>query len=213
MNSYCDIDRFIKDPSLLIELCRDVIDRIDSIPADPKTSEKQMQLREIGKAVEKLEKMGVSVPDSLRAEKIRLISSLSIKTDAIQTLANLIEGFEKILNDLKTRIGRPPIRLMTKSVGKRSPHLEKNQTPRTVIISCLLDSLNELGGSAYCNDVLALMEKKLQDKFLPGDLENDGSFGEKWKHNAHWARLKLANDDILIKDSPRGYWQLSKRAK
>jgi hypothetical protein len=73
--------------------------------------------------------------------------------------------------------------------------------------------LTELGGSAHCNDVLALMERKLQGRFFPGDLEDDDSFGVKWKHNAHWARLKLANDGVLIKDSPRGYWQLRKRLK
>ena len=61
-----DIDRFVIDPSLLIELCRDVIDRIDCAPGKANTSEKEAQLREIAKAVEKLEKMGVPVPDTLR---------------------------------------------------------------------------------------------------------------------------------------------------
>jgi hypothetical protein len=72
MSSAVDIDGFVKDPNLLTELCREVIDRIDSGPDNSKTSEKEAQLQEIAKAVERLEKKSVAVPDALRAEKTRL---------------------------------------------------------------------------------------------------------------------------------------------
>ena len=86
MRRNIDIGRFIKDPGLLIELCREVIDRIDCAPDNAKTSEKEAQLREIAKTVEKLEKMGVPVPDALRAEKTRLAVELGSQTQAEQTL-------------------------------------------------------------------------------------------------------------------------------
>jgi len=210
MSSDSDIVCFVKDPSLLIELCREVIDQLKINAGDPETGTMQVQLREIAKAIERLENIGVSVPDSLRSEKTSLIAALSIKMDANQALANLIDGLEIILNDIKDRPGRPSKTTPPKRIERRRTSSEKKQTPRSELISYLLDSLNELGGSAHCNDVLSLMEKKLKDKFLPGDLEKDNSFGQKWKHNAHWARLNLANDGILIKDSPRGYWQLRK---
>ena len=44
MSSDIDIDRFMKEPSLLIELCREVIDQIDSGSDDPKAVEKEAQL-------------------------------------------------------------------------------------------------------------------------------------------------------------------------
>ena len=203
MGSDIDIDHYVKDPSLLVELCREVIDRIDKNADGHGTGTMQVQLQEIAKAIERLENISVSVPDSLRSEKIRLIASLSIKAEANQALANLIDGLEKILIDIKTRTGRRPIASPRKRPGRRRTSSGKSQTPRSELISYLLYSLNELGGSAHCNDVISLMEKKLQGKFLPGDLENDDSFGQKWKHNA----------GILIKDSPRGYWQLSEGAK
>ena len=50
------IDHYIKDPDLLIELCRNVIDGVDGTPPNSNTSEKEAQLREIARAVEHLEK-------------------------------------------------------------------------------------------------------------------------------------------------------------
>ena len=91
MSNDIDIDRFVKDPSLLIELCHEVIDRLDSGPEDPKTREKEAQLREIAKAGEKLEKMGVAVPDALRAEKTRLAAELGIQTQAEQALHHMAD--------------------------------------------------------------------------------------------------------------------------
>jgi hypothetical protein len=213
MSNGIDIDRLVKDPSLLIDLCREVIDLIDNSPEDPRAGEKEAQLREIAKAIEKLKKIGVAVPDPLRAEKTRLAADLNIKTETNQTLRLLIEGFEKIIQELKARFGQ-----ITKPKANQQQVVNhsldgKRRTSRNDLIQHLLDSLKELGGSAHCNDVLDLMERSLQGKFLPGDLDKDDSFGVKWKHNAHWARLKLANDGILIKNSPRGYWQLNKRSK
>ena len=86
-----DIDRFVKAPSLLIDLCRDVIDRIDCGSNNADTGEKEAQLREIAKAVEKLEKMDVPVPDALRAEKTRLAADLGTQSQTEQTLQHLAQ--------------------------------------------------------------------------------------------------------------------------
>lgn len=61
-----DIDCFVKDPRLLIDLVSDVIDRIDCELNNADTREKEAQLRESANAIEKLEKMGVPVPEPLR---------------------------------------------------------------------------------------------------------------------------------------------------
>ena len=84
MSQDIDIDRFLKSPVLLIKLCREVIERIDGVPDKVKTAVKTTQLREIVKAVEKLEKAGVSVPNALRAEKTRLAVELDSKAEAKQ---------------------------------------------------------------------------------------------------------------------------------
>jgi hypothetical protein len=125
----------------------------------------------------------------------------------------LTEGFEKLLISLKSKIDPLPSKSRSNRSGRQSSNPRKQQTQRSEIIAYLLDALNELGGSARCNDVLDLMEKKFQEKFLPGDFEVDKAHGTKWRHNTHWARLILANEGVFEKESPRGYWQIRKKEK
>jgi hypothetical protein len=82
MSDGTDIDRFVKDPTMLVELCREVIDQLDASSDDAVVAEQEAQLRAIAKAVEQLEKSGVTVPDPLRTEKTRLAASLAVHTDA-----------------------------------------------------------------------------------------------------------------------------------
>ena len=49
-------DRFVKDPGLLVELCREVIDELDSGVYDSDVGTRETQLREIAKTIERLEK-------------------------------------------------------------------------------------------------------------------------------------------------------------
>lgn len=105
MSENFGIDRFAKDPNLLINLCREVIELIDGETGSEEGETIEAQLREIAKTVERLEKIGVAVPDGLRAEKIRLSVALGVKKESFLTLSLLQEGLEKVLEDLKTRLG------------------------------------------------------------------------------------------------------------
>ncbi len=55
MNEDIDVELFVNNPSLLIELCREVIARIIRDRNDPEVSERETQLREIAKAIASLE--------------------------------------------------------------------------------------------------------------------------------------------------------------
>lgn len=202
-----NIDRFVKDPNLLIELCREVIDQIDSGSDDSKAAEKEAQLREIAKAVEKLEKMGIPVPDALRGEKTRLAAGLGIQAQAEQAMHHLADEMEAILKDLNTRLGRgsdPPT--TKKPRGKRS------RTPKTdkkVLRKYIIQALKKLGGRARVSDVIEEMGRQLEGKLLPGDMEWRESTSEyAWQNNAKWERYKMTQDGTLRSDSPRGYWEL-----
>ena len=83
MSDGADIDRFVKDPSLLVELCREVVDQLDASSEMSAVAEQEAQLRAIAKAVEQLEKSGVTVPDLLRGEKTRLAASLAVHTELV----------------------------------------------------------------------------------------------------------------------------------
>jgi hypothetical protein len=207
MGNDSDIDRFVKDPSLLIELCREVIDQIDSGSDDSKAVEKEAQLREIAKAVEKLEKMGIPVPDALRGEKTRLAAGLGIQAQAEQALHHLADELAAILKDLNTRFGRGSDQPTTKK-----PRVKRSRSPKTnkdVLRKYIIQALKNLGGRARVSDVIEEMGHQLEGKLLPGDMEwRDSTREYAWQNNAKWERYKMTQDGTLRSDSPRGYWEL-----
>jgi len=207
MSNDIDIDRFVKDPSLLIELCHEVIDRLDSGPEDPKTREKEAQLREIAKAVEKLEKMGVAVPDALRAEKTRLAAQLGTQAQAGQALQQFADELYAITKDLNARLGRS-----SDQPSAKKPRLKRSRSPKTdkdVLREYIIQALKRLGGRAKVSNVIEDMGRQLDGKLLPGDLEWRESTGEyAWQNNAKWERYKMTQDGTLRSDSPRGFWEL-----
>lgn len=207
MSQDIDIGRFVKDPSLLIELCREIIDRIECAPDNAKTSEKEAQLREIAKAVEKLEKMGVPVPDALRAEKTRLAADLGTQTQSEQTLQRLADGLDVVIKDLKARLkyaNDTPNAKRTRTKRSRSP-----KTDKKVLRENIIKALRSLGGRAKVPDVIEEMGRQLEGKLMPGDLEWRESTSEyAWQNNAKWERYRMTQDGTLRNDSSRGYWEL-----
>ena len=208
MNEETDINRFVKDPNLLVDLCQKVINQIDNSPEDPKDGEKEAQLREISRSIERLEKAGVAIPDALRAEKTRLAADLSIKAGASMALNLLTDEMEKILNELKGRLNR----------GARSPGLRKTRgkrsnlpkTSRKVLREEIIRALKTLGGRARSVDVIAQVGQQLKGKLLPGDMEwRKSANAYAWQHNVHWERYRMTKEGLLRKDSERGYWELN----
>jgi exonuclease VII small subunit len=207
MSNDIDINRFVKDPSLLIELCREVIDRIDSRSDNPKAAEKEAQLKEISKAIEKLEKKEVPVPDAFRAEKTRLAAELGIQTQAEQALYHMADELDAILKDLNARLGSD-----SDQPTLKKPRVKRSRSPKTdkkILRKNIVKALRTLSGRAKVADVIEQMGHQLEGKLLPGDMEWRESTGEHaWQNNAKWERYRMTKDGTLRSDSPRGYWEL-----
>lgn len=208
MSDSLDIERFVKDPGLLIRLCCDVIERIKSGPDDPNEAEKEVQLIEIARTIERLEKVGVSVPEALRSEKMRLVASLGTKTKKLQVLNLLADEFEDLLRGLKEQNSRE-----NDLTGTKKPRGKRSRFPKTdkkILRENIIKALRTLGNRARVIDVLDEMERQLNDKLLPGDLvvRQDGKTIV-WRNNAQWERLRMTRDGTLCSDSPNGIWELS----
>lgn len=204
-----EVERYVKKPGLLVELCREVIERLlDAWNSNGETAAMETQLKEIARAIDKLDKQGVQVPEGLRAEKTRLAATLGVNTDATQTLNNLVGELEELLNDLKDRLGRTPGTASTKKhLAKQS---KSPKTDKTILRQLIIEALRHLGGSAHKNDVLKYMEEKLHGNLLPGDMEwREATDNFAWQNNACWERNAMKNDGILKANSPRGFWELS----
>lgn len=211
MNDGDAIDRFVKDPSQLVELCRDVIDQLDASSEETAVAEQEAQLRAIAKAIEQLEKSGVAVPEPLRAEKVRLAASLAVHADAKQALAQLADEFQDILRDLRERLGQNTNVSESKPRGKRS---KLPKTPQPVLRQHILQALKKLGGRARVSDVIEEMARQLEGKLLPGDtVWREATSEPAWQNNAKWERFQMTQDGALRRGSPRGVWELGEDQK
>jgi hypothetical protein len=207
MNEESNIERFVKDPSLLVALCTEVIDGLDLSSDEADIGEREAQLREISSTIDRLKKAGVSVPDVLRAEKTRLAASLAIHAEATQALAQLADEFQNIVTDLRERLGQSqvPTHLKPKKKRSRAPKTDNRELRKHII-----QALKALGGSARVGDVIEQMGRQLEGKLLPGDMEWRESAREcVWGNNAKWERFQMTQDGLLRSGSPRGIWELS----
>lgn len=208
MNAGIDVERFVKEPNLLIELCREVIARIIRDRNDPEVSERETQLREIAKAIASLEKKGVTVPDALRSEKTRLAAQIgTTRQEREKAMTQLANELTVIVQDLNARLGRSSA--FPKAKKKQKMYSRLPRTDKTVLREHIVQTLKNMGGRARVPEVIQEMGRQLQGKLLEGDLEKRESTGELvWVNNAKWERYSMTRDGILRSDSPRGYWEL-----
>ena len=210
MSNRSDTERFVKDPSTLVQLCREVIGQLAAGSAAVVVAEQEAQLRAIARAVEQLEKSGVAVPDPLRGEKTRLAASLSLHTDAKQALLQLAEDLQDVLTGLRDHLGQSTAATSTepKPRGKRS---KSPKTPQNVWREQIVRVLKKLGGKARASEVLEEIARLMEGKLLRGDLalRRDGRTIT-WQNNACWERFRMRKDGTLRGDSQAGIWELAK---
>ena len=75
----------------------------------------------------------------------------------------------------------------------------------------ILESLNDLGGSARMNDVLKKVEEKMKNTLTQYDYQPLSSNPKqiRWHNTAQWCRNTLVMKGLMKKDSPRGIWEIS----
>jgi hypothetical protein len=207
MSDSNDMERFTKDPGLLVELCQDVIDRLDVTADEALVAEQEAQLKVIARAVDQLEKSGVAVPDMLRAEKSRLVLALASFAESRQMLTQLADEFDELLKNLRERLGQ------NGSGAEVKPRQKRSKLPRTSkeeLRLLIIQSLESRHGRATVSEVKADLSKFLDGKLLAGDLEyrQDGKT-RVWLNNVQWERLQMCRDGLIRNDSKSGVWELA----
>jgi len=207
MSDSHDMERFAKDPGLLVELCQDVIDRLDVTADEALVAEQEAQLKVIARAVDQLEKSGVAVPDMLRAEKSRLVLALASYTESRQMLTQLADEFDELLKNLRERLGQNGAGAEIKPRQKRS---KLPRTSKEALRLLIIQSLESRHGKATVSEVKADLSKFLDGKLLAGDLEyrQDGKTLV-WLNNVQWERLQMCRDGLIRNDSKSGVWELA----
>lgn len=89
------------------------------------------------------------------------------------------------------------------------------RTPEEKFMKPILESIIELGGSAFMKNVLKLVRNKMKNilneydyKPLPSDTKQ-----KRWENTAQWARNSMVNDGLLSSNSPRGIWEITKKGR
>jgi len=208
MNLPPDIENYVNEPSELVELCRAVFEQLASKEFNDAEKAQQLQLREIAKAIERLEKLGVPVPDPLRAEKTRLAAILSSGTEDQQALRYIVKEFENLVQELSKGLG---LKIQSSSTTRRRRQKRSGlpKTDKETLRNLILTTLKKHGGRSVAIELVKDIEEQLEGKFLPGDLEMrmDGSTIA-WKNNLNWQRFFMVKEGILKSNSPRGIWEL-----
>ncbi|MFZ0888178.1 MAG: winged helix-turn-helix domain-containing protein [Candidatus Binataceae bacterium] len=87
------------------------------------------------------------------------------------------------------------------------------RTPEDSYRLPILETLEELGGSARVGEVLNLIAEKMGQQFSEYDRHTLASGQERWRNAAQWCRLTLVREGLLSSDSPHGVWELTEQGQ
>lgn len=97
----------------------------------------------------------------------------------------------------RTKATRPP-RAKTGSILNESAY----ELP-------ILEIIGEHGGRAAAREVLDELETRLNGQLTPVDKQKLASGDVRWRNRAQFVRLRLVENGDMVKDSPRGVWEIS----
>ncbi len=121
----------------------------------------------------------------------------------------VLDAAEEHLKCSQPRLSRQENRVTEKSTKKGGRLPEGLSTPRQPYRRPILEALNELGGRAYADDVLKVVEEKMKPLLNESDLEKPASGMVRWRKAANWVRWTLVQEGLLKPNSRRGVWELS----
>jgi hypothetical protein len=89
------------------------------------------------------------------------------------------------------------------------------RTPEESYLMPILESVIELGGKAEMKDVLNLVHEKMKNILNSYDYEPlpSNPKQKRWENTAQWARNTMVNEGLLVKDSPRGIWEITDKGR
>lgn len=167
--------------------------------------------------------------DMLLEELERIIPDLNDQAKALMDLKNYdqahtllnkaqsvvtFQGKVQSLRDEWVRMQVPSLRSGKHVIEpiKNSHQAEKGElTSRFEFYMPILQVLVDLGGRAHIRKVVAQLEKRMGTHFTKKDMETlpSGRQEIRWINTVRWARSYMIGDGLLVKDSPRGIWEIT----
>lgn len=116
-------------------------------------------------------------------------------------------GGSPVKRSRSPRPGRSMSQKRKRGSGTRAP--AGSLLPEAQYELPLLEALIELGGSAPTSEVVDRLGKTLDDKLTDGDREMLSSGEVRWRNRVQFVRLGLIKGGHMMKDSPRGVWEIT----
>jgi hypothetical protein len=77
----------------------------------------------------------------------------------------------------------------------------------------MLEIISEHGRRAAAREVLDELETRLSGRLTEVDQEELGSGNVRWRNRAQFVRLRLIEQGDMVKNSPRGVWEISEQGR
>ena len=77
----------------------------------------------------------------------------------------------------------------------------------------ILEVLVEAGGSAPSREVTKAVGERLADRLTELDRQTLTSGEIRWANRVHFTRLRMVEQGLLKRDSPRGTWEISEEGR
>lgn len=77
----------------------------------------------------------------------------------------------------------------------------------------ILEIIDERGGRAAAREVIDELGIRLAGQLTSVDLQELSSGDVRWRNRAQFVRLRLIEAGDLVKDSPRGVWEISEKGR
>ena len=208
LSNEVEVDRYSENPEALILLVESVLNKLHGSINNSEYGHKQAQLIEVSKSINRLAKLSIPIPDGLRSLKLNLLAEIEVTSAHREDLTNIVGGISSIIDRIESGYLSKPSKLMHARNKTRKSTLP--QTKQAVFNAEIIDALKILGGSGSAREVKDIIEERMKDKFLPGDLQMHTSSNMLvWKTLVHRGRLRLKTKGILRSDSQTGTWELS----
>lgn len=133
-----------------------------------------------------------------------------------EQLAQFREKVKALQNEWATLRGQPLRPRRSKALQRTQGKLPRGlRTPEDAFRKPILEALVEVGGSAPLEDVLDLVERKMENVLNAYDKEPVPSNPReiRWRNTAQWCRAKLVREGLMERGSPYGIWEISERGR
>jgi hypothetical protein len=128
-------------------------------------------------------------------------AEMNVAEDTSEGLAEPAPAVQRTVRQRRRKAARPP-RAKKGSILHESAY----ELP-------MLQILSEHGGRAAAREVIDELETRLDGKLTELDNEQLASGDVRWRNRAQFVRLRLVEQGDMVKDSPRGTWELSDQGR